>query len=119
METLEYDKRARARHGVWKGGAEMTAVYFDKYGRMSTSGGCNVPKTPRSNRSKCGAKTRKGTPCIASSVWDEKNDKVRNGRCKLHGGLSTGPKTEAGKEAIRISNQKRRSLPSSLSALND
>jgi hypothetical protein len=26
---------------------------------------------------------------------------MRNGRCRLHGGLSTGPKTQAGIEAIR------------------
>lgn len=43
----------------------------------------------------CGAKTRAGTPCKQKAVHD-------NGRCKLHGGLSTGPKTEAGKEQARI-----------------
>jgi hypothetical protein len=37
----------------------------------------------------CGAKTRKGTPCKCKAL--------RNGRCKLHGGMSTGPKTPAGK----------------------
>jgi len=100
--------RAGARHGVWKGGTKMTAVYFDRRGKMRISGHCNDPKTPRNNRSKCGAKTRKGTQCIAPSVWDKKNDKARNGRCKLHGGLSTGPKTEAGKRAIQLSNKKRR-----------
>lgn len=39
---------------------------------------------------RCGAKTRAGTPCRMKALY-------RNGRCKLHGGLSTGPKTEAGK----------------------
>lgn len=38
----------------------------------------------------CGAKTRAGTPCKLKSVYS-------NGRCHLHGGLSTGPKTAAGK----------------------
>ena len=38
----------------------------------------------------CGAKTRKGTPCKRTDIY-------RNGRCKLHGGLSTGPKTAEGK----------------------
>lgn len=38
----------------------------------------------------CGAKTRKGTPCKRKDVY-------MNGRCRLHGGLSTGPKTEEGK----------------------
>jgi len=37
----------------------------------------------------CGAKTRKGTSCQCMAL--------RNGRCKLHGGLSTGAKTPEGK----------------------
>ena len=39
----------------------------------------------------CGAKTRAETPCKLTSLY-------ANGRCKFHGGLSTGPKTEAGKK---------------------
>ena len=85
----------------------MTAIYFDIRGKTRISERCNFPKTPRSNRSKCGAKTRKGTSCMAPSVWDKKNDKTKNGRCKLHGGLSTGPRTPEGKNAIRASNQRR------------
>ncbi len=38
----------------------------------------------------CGAKTRAGTLCKRMDIF-------ANGRCKLHGGLSTGPKTTAGK----------------------
>ncbi len=38
---------------------------------------------------KCGAKTRKGTPCQCKAL--------ANGRCKLHGGKSTGPRTPEGK----------------------
>ena len=38
---------------------------------------------------RCGAKTCKGTPCQRSAY-------KRNGRCSLHGGRSTGPKTEDG-----------------------
>lgn len=37
----------------------------------------------------CGAKTRAGTPCKQLGIYE-------NGRCKLHGGLSTGPTTEEG-----------------------
>ncbi len=33
----------------------------------------------------CGAKTRAGTPC-------KRRDLYASGRCRLHGGLSTGPK---------------------------
>ncbi|MDL2317076.1 hypothetical protein LJC59_08400, partial [Desulfovibrio sp. OttesenSCG-928-A18] len=32
----------------------------------------------------CGARTRKGTPCKLKDLY-------RSGRCKFHGGLSTGP----------------------------
>ena len=38
---------------------------------------------------RCGAKTRRGTLC-------QRPGTKRNGRCKLHGGRSTGPTTEAG-----------------------
>lgn len=38
----------------------------------------------------CSAKTRAGTPCKLTSIYD-------SGRCKLHGGMSTGPKSAAGR----------------------
>ena len=41
----------------------------------------------------CGAKTRRGTPCQCPAI--------PNGRCRLHGGMSTGPKTPAGIDRIR------------------
>jgi hypothetical protein len=42
----------------------------------------------------CGAKTkRSGLPCQAPAM--------KNGRCRFHGGKCTGPKTVAGKNAIR------------------
>ena len=65
-------------------------------------------KLPKDLREKCCAKTRKGTPCKAPSVWDGLTERTRNGRCKLHGGKYTGPRTEAGKEAIRASNRRRK-----------
>jgi hypothetical protein len=43
---------------------------------------------------KCGAKTRAGTPCKLSTLY-------AGGRCKFHGGLSTGPTTDAGKAQAR------------------
>ena len=38
---------------------------------------------------RCEAKTKKGTPC-------QRPAKLPVGRCRLHGGASTGPKTEDG-----------------------
>lgn len=37
----------------------------------------------------CGAKTRKGTPCLRPAGWGTKHQ--GKGKCKLHGGKSTGP----------------------------
>ncbi len=51
------------------------------------------------NRPKCGAKTRAGGYCQAKVV------KGRS-RCRMHGGLSTGPKTASGRQ--RISDAQRR-----------
>jgi hypothetical protein len=46
-----------------------------------------------SKAARCGAKTRRGTLCQCPGM--------RNGRCRLHGGLSTGAKTAEGMERIR------------------
>src|SRR5262249_11371713 len=42
---------------------------------------------------RCGARTRQHKPCAAAAM--------PNGRCRFHGGLSTGPKTPEGIERIR------------------
>lgn len=47
----------------------------------------------------CGAKTRAGTPC-------QRKDLLRGGRCRLHGGLSTGPKTLEGKRRSALNTGK-------------
>ncbi|PJC21598.1 MAG: hypothetical protein CO065_02350 [Comamonadaceae bacterium CG_4_9_14_0_8_um_filter_57_21] len=54
-----------------------------------------LPNSASTVPTPCGAKTRTGTPC-------KRLDTARNGRCRLHGGKSTGPKTEVGKEQARI-----------------
>lgn len=41
-------------------------------------------------RKVCGAETRSGTPCQNTRLYS-------SGRCKNHGGLSTGPRTPEGK----------------------
>ncbi len=47
---------------------------------------------------RCGAKTRKGTPCQCPAM--------KNGRCRLHGGKSTGPRTLEGLERSHKANWK-------------
>jgi hypothetical protein len=41
----------------------------------------------------CGAKNRKGLPCQCKLLF-------KSGRCKFHGGMSTGPKSAEGKAKI-------------------
>ena len=47
---------------------------------------------------RCGAKTRRGTRCEAPGM--------ANGRCRMHGGKSTGPRTAEGLERCRTANWK-------------
>ena len=58
-----------------------------------------APRKPK-RRPLCGARTRRGEPCRAKALPGKR-------RCKFHGGHSTGPKTEAGKQAIRIAQRNR------------
>jgi hypothetical protein len=55
---------------------------------------------PKHRRAKCGAKTRHGSTCRMAVV-------VGKARCRLHGGLSTGPKTPEGRERIAAAQRKR------------
>jgi hypothetical protein len=57
----------------------------------------NRPGNP-DNAPRCGAKTRAGTPCRAAAI--------PNGRCRMHGGMSTGPRTAEGIKRIRASRTK-------------
>lgn len=56
-------------------------------GRYGKRGNPRLNEVPP--RRRCGAKTRSGTPC--------KHWAMKNGRCRLHGGMSTGAKTPSGK----------------------
>jgi hypothetical protein len=47
----------------------------------------------------CSAMTRRGTPCARTAL--------ANGRCANHGGLSSGPKTAAGRARIAKAQRKR------------
>lgn len=47
----------------------------------------------------CGAKTRAGTPCKRTDIFS-------SGRCKFHGGMSTGPRTAEGLERARANRHK-------------
>ena len=57
---------------------------------------CFCPKRPLQ---RCGARTRRGTACQKPPL----NGKTR---CRLHGGLSTGPRTAEGKARIAAAHWK-------------
>ena len=56
-------------------------------------GESKMTQTVHAKTKRCGAKTRAGHPCGRYAM--------PNGRCRMHGGLSTGPKTPEGLERIR------------------
>jgi hypothetical protein len=64
-------------------------IPHEKRGRLNNGN----PPGDFTRAARCGAKTRRGTPCQCPAMG--------NGRCRLHGGLSTGPKTAEGIERIR------------------
>lgn len=108
-------------------GSEMEASVFDqmeamkkdfaKKGlsyRLSYSNGAITattlpprrPKAPRlADRPYCGARLRSGRSCRARVRV--RPDGELSERCRLHGGLSTGPRTEIGRAAISASNTRR------------
>jgi hypothetical protein len=59
----------------------------------------DAQRPTRAPARRCGAKTRKGTSCVRKAL--------RNGRCPNHGGLSTGPKTAAGRARIGLAQHQR------------
>ena len=62
--------------------------------------GGDPSKAPR-----CGAKTRRGTPCNAPAMRSTKMGNYT--RCRLHGGASTGPRTAAGLEPLSTGTMER------------
>jgi len=51
-------------------------------------------------RPQCGARCRDGHACVAPAVWCASTGAARNGRCRMHGGLSTGPRTPDGRARV-------------------
>jgi len=79
MSTQEQRKRFKAYN-------QARNEYFAKFFR-----GYPEPMPTDLIDLECGAKTRAGTPCKQKAIYI-------NGRCKWHGGLSTGAKTKEGKK---------------------
>jgi hypothetical protein len=64
-----------------------------KLGRL-LNGGKAAPIAAANAAPRCGARTRRGTPCGAPALRGR-------ARCRLHGGASSGPSTKAGLNRMR------------------
>lgn len=87
LRPIPYPPGSKARkHAVhmwmWDGRGYLAAL------KQVAAENRRARNTPRHGE-KCGAKTRRGTSCQCKAL--------ANGRCKFHGGLSTGPRTREGK----------------------
>ena len=82
-------------------GARARVMRFNQFRCLSMNEIANTPGPPSPRRAEprlCGARTRAGSPCLGKAR--------ANGRCRLHGGMSTGPRTGEGRR--RISEAQRR-----------
>ena len=80
----------------------LYAIIDGGYFRMVNSRWKKVPQSnfgPEWQGQRCEAKTRRGTACQKPPLRDKT-------RCRLHGGLSTGPKTPEGKARIAAAHWK-------------
>jgi hypothetical protein len=81
--------------------ARVMGSYWDA---MTTSVAANSDRSRwcrrRKDRPLCGARTRAGGTCIVRVEFGK-------ARCRFHGGLSTGPKTEAGRARIAEAQRRR------------
>lgn len=107
MMTTDPAKRRRLRDH-YRQCAAIKAAYDHACRRfMVNPGAMRSPPQPRYpafpdelRGLPCGAQTRRGTPC-------KRTDLGLSGRCKLHGGMSTGP-TSSGGRARALANLSKR-----------
>jgi hypothetical protein len=62
----------------------------------------------------CGARTRRGKSCMCNAILTKRGAL----RCRLHGGLSTGPKTAEGRARISAATRMRWAAYRARSAAN-
>ena len=87
---------------LWKLFFNESERAFEEWEARGYRGPVQSPCFPEELRGMtCGAQTRAGTPCQQKGIY-------RNGRCKLHGGLSTGPRTKRGKRRSSLNWKKRK-----------
>ena len=85
---------------VGDGGSRVLEQVADQRARIADGlAGVRHLVAVGSGKGGVGPKTRRGTPCQCPGM-------KTNSRCRVHGGLSTGPKTPEGIERIRQSRTK-------------
>jgi hypothetical protein len=69
--------------------------------RVEAARRAEAARAHRRSRPECGARCRDGHACRARVVWSRGDDgrPIEAARCRLHGGLSTGPRTAEGRRA--------------------
>ena len=86
-----------ARAGLTEGLAVLRAL--DDLVALADRAVIAVCRPPRRRRPRCGARCRDGHACAAPVVArrDEHGAVIVAARCRMHGGLSTGPRTPEGR----------------------
>jgi hypothetical protein len=92
----EHDKRVRSRQAEKEARARVARGHPPQAPTRRARG----PRLRDLRDQPCGARTRAGHPCRRKGLG-------RGGRCANHGGMSTGPRTKAGRDRIAQA-QKRR-----------
>jgi hypothetical protein len=103
------EMRALKKYQAQVDAAKASGVLFDAcyhWGNYARVRIMKRPARPKSKRPLCGARCRSGAACKAR-VCERPDGKGLAKRCALHGGKSTGPKTEAGRAAIAAANRAR------------
>lgn len=107
MDNKEKVRLLRLRDAMWRSHHAVWRRYIEQRDEMTTSNilaspirrkKCPLelpvkpvePDYPDTSGFTCAATTRAGTPCKRKDIYS-------NGRCKFHGGMSTGAKTAEGK----------------------
>lgn len=91
----------KARRKLWREHYTAVQLALQEAGYDAT-----FPPFPEELRGlTCGAKNRKGEPCRKTELY-------LNGRCKFHGGMSTGPTSDSGKKVALANLAKRHPKPS-------
>jgi len=93
--------RARARHGVLLG-PKMVKQLEEEMSHGTWKAGDRRPdgRPRRKDRPRCNARIRAGGACLVRAEPDK-------ARCRFHGGLSTGPRTEEGRARIAATQRRR------------